>query len=544
MPATYRYIAGIGLVSLINLGSPDNGGSGATGPAGPTGATGVTGQTGPAGATGATGQTGPAGVTGQTGPAGATGAIGQTGPAGLTGFTGDTGPAGPAGATGPAGPTGPTGTSYQASYDLYVAPNGNNTNNGSLTSPFLTIAKAITQRGTINATTNVNIHLLSGTYTEKIILPDYTTLTGQSVQTTNVSYTATDNTVLLTMGENCRVENLTLNLVSYLTNYSLIGIGFGGTSTSTSKIRTCVLTVDGRNIPSDSVISAFGIHCNGTSTLNSSSFSFNCLKGSTINVFSNGNGYARGIYITGTNTVTTRDLNIYVAAPTNVASTGSYVGVETNDSANVGSIQLRSTTIGTVKPAVGENYTSSDILQTTPTMLSNPTYLASPGIQIGPGTDLVTKSAGGKPFSTYIYPTTMFYALRGTITATKSGYLWPGTTDFKNSTPKNPDTTVPVAKYRCQQPLIVSGIMITGNETHVSTTTVTVCKNAEPVMGNVIDGSTSMAVTLTTTAGSMTKFTNSYYDTTVDFAAGDFISVYFTSDSDTLEDFVVQLDCF
>ena len=31
MPATYRYIAGIGLVSLINLGSSNNSGSGGTG---------------------------------------------------------------------------------------------------------------------------------------------------------------------------------------------------------------------------------------------------------------------------------------------------------------------------------------------------------------------------------------------------------------------------------------------------------------------------------------------------------------------------------
>lgn len=56
------------------------------------------------------------------------------------------------------------------------------------------------------------------------------------------------------------------------------------------------------------------------------------MKGSTINVYSNGPGNKRGILVSGSNQVSTRDTNIYVAAPSyTLGPTGSYVGVETND---------------------------------------------------------------------------------------------------------------------------------------------------------------------------------------------------------------------
>ena len=144
--------------------------------------------------------------------------------------------------------------------------------------------------------------------------------------------------------------------------------------------------------------------------------------------------------------MSTRDTNIYVAAPTNTASTGSYVGVETNDTTNLGSIQLRTTTVGVVRPTTGQTYSASDILQTTPATMTDPTYLASPGIQVGPGVDLVTKSAGNKGFSVYTYPTTVYYGLRGDISAGSSGgYLWPGTTVASGGGTTNgfPDTGTP-----------------------------------------------------------------------------------------------------
>lgn len=54
---------------------------------------------------------------------------------------------------------------FRASYDFYVAPNGNDTTgNGSEQNPFLTIERAITARATIANTFEVSIHLASGTY--------------------------------------------------------------------------------------------------------------------------------------------------------------------------------------------------------------------------------------------------------------------------------------------------------------------------------------------------------------------------------------------
>jgi hypothetical protein len=83
--------------------------------------------------------------------------------------------------------------------------------------------------------------------------------------------------------------------------------------------------------------------------------------------------------------------------------------------------------------------------------------LASPGIQVGPGTDLVTKSAGSNGFSTYVYPVIIYYGLRGNInSAPAGGWLWPGPTAV--SAGIFPDTGTPPPFFRIQQPTIISGI--------------------------------------------------------------------------------------
>jgi hypothetical protein len=463
---------------------------------------------------------------------------------GIDGPTGATGPTGPTGDTGPTGNTGPTGDAgppYQAQYDIYVAPNGSDiTGDGSASNPFLTINKARTVRiASYPSTTNVNINLYSGTYVETVVLPNYTAITGQSTQTTVISYLATTSTTLITMGENCRLENLTMLLTSVTDNIDLTGIVFGGTSTITSKLRTSVLTVNNSATDANASSEVYGVLCNGTGGTNATTFSFNCLKGSTINVYSNGGGNKRGVFITNSNVVTTRDLNIYVAAPTDpVTSTGEYIGVETKDNTgpDLGSIQMRSTTVGCVKPTGVQNYIASDIRQSTPSVITNPTYLASPGIQIGPGTDLVTKSAGGKGFSTYVYPTTIYYGGLGAISASQLlGYLWPGTVAFSST---YPDQTVPPARYRVQQPAILSGLSATCNTlTGTDIVVITVCKNAS--VGNALSNPTSVTVTLDSA-----NTTKSYYNTTVDFNTGEFVNVFVNVTGTTLRDLAIQVDMF
>jgi hypothetical protein len=350
----------------------------------------------------------------------------------------------------------------------------------------------------------------------------------------------TANTTLLTMGENTRVEDLTLKLTSS-GHYTLKGIVFGGTTTVTAKLRTCVLTVDNSAASSGGTSTVTGVEASGTGTLGTGSFSFNSLKGSTINVFSNGGGNKRGVLVSNTNIISTRDMNIYVAQPTSTASTGSYVAVETADTNNTGSIQLRSTTIGTVTPTVGQSYTASDILQTNPATITDPTYLASAGIQIGPGVDLVTKTAGGKGFSTYIYPTTIYFGLRGDLkNGTSGGYMWPGTMVAAAGGSGFPDTGTPPAFYRVQQPALISGLSCglagapgTGN-------TLTVLVRHTPFGGSI----TSTVFTVTFGA---TDLVQSYYNASVRVNTGDriHIQVSYTGDNgNTSHDLTVQLDMF
>ena len=339
---------------------------------------------------------------------------------------------------GPTGATGATGTVLFGKVARVDSVNGNDTTGAIGSNPFATVQGAIASITGAGDTGNT-IWVLPGTYTlpmTGIIIPSYTALRGLNTQTCILNLGATGNTTMITMGENCRVEDLTMNLTS-TDHYDLIGMGFTGTSSVTSKLRTSVLSVNNSSASATGTSNIYGVLSSGTGTLGSASFSFNSLKGSTINVYSNGGGKKRGLYVTTSNIVTTRDLNIYVAPPTDVSSLGSYVGCEVNDTGNTGasggSVQFRSTTLGTKAPSYVstgtiQSYTSSDILQTTPSSIENPTYLASAGIQIGPGTDLVTKTAGSKGLSTYIYPTTIYYGLKGNVSSSgTSGWLWPGT---------------------------------------------------------------------------------------------------------------------
>jgi hypothetical protein len=328
------------------------------------------------------------------------------------------------------------------------------------------------------------------------------------------------NTTLITMGENTRVEDLTLKLTSS-GHYTLKGMVFPGNTNVTAKLRTAVLTVDNSAASDSGTSNVYGIEATGSGTLGPASFSFNSLKGSTVNVTSNGLGNKRGILVTGACILTTRDLNVYVAAPRQTTSTGSYVGVETTNSSS--QIQCRSTTIGS--PLTTGSFTSSDILQT------------AGSIELGPGVDLVNKTAGGQNFTVYIYPTTIFYNVIGDLNVgPTSGYLGPGSVaasagsggavSYPNNAP---------LYYNIQQKAILFGLYVklgtapgTGNST-----TITVYKN------NV---ATTFTVTLSNSDTSAT-----YYLGSVNFPKDDALSVgitYTGNNANTTHDVVIQIDMF
>jgi hypothetical protein len=418
--------------------------------------------------------------------------------------------------------------------------------------PFLTVGAAITAAASVATVSNpITVWVLPGIYnlSAGITIPPYVCLRGLNIQTAIIQMLGvTANTTLVTMSDNCRVEDLTLKLTS-TGHYTLKGVVFGGTTSITAKLRVCVLTVDNSAASATGTSAVSGVEFSGTGTLGAGSFSFNSIKGSTINVSSNGNGIKRGVLVTNTNVTSTRDTNIYVAQPpATTGHTGSYVGVETNDTNQTGSIQLRSTTIGTVTPATGQTYTASDILQTTPTTITNPTYLASAGIQVGPGTDLVTKTAGGKGFSTYIYPTTLFYGAIGTLhTSGNPGtgtpaYLWPGSVVIHGSGGQfiqYPDVTATPPGYRVQQPLILSGMSAALNVAPGTGHNTTLTVRKTPAGGSIADTVCSLVFSDADT--SLSK-----YDASVNFAAGDYIYLRISYDAaaNATQDVFVQLDLF
>lgn len=264
---------------------------------------------------------------------GTRGEIGPTGPAStITGPTGPastiTGPTGPDSTiTGPTGPastvTGPTGPTFLEAYDIYVAPNGNDTSGiGAKENPYLTINKAITQRATLGPTgTNATIHLASGIYNETISIPQNTCIRGANSQSTIIQKIGvTGATTLATMGTQTRLEDVTLSLQSSV-SADLIGINYPGDTTTTSKLRTSVVNVTSGYTGASNVYGVYGP--TGTTTTNPRTLlSSNAIRGTTINVTSSTSGKIRGCYFDGPLQFTMRDTNVFAEGATNV------IGVE------------------------------------------------------------------------------------------------------------------------------------------------------------------------------------------------------------------------
>jgi hypothetical protein len=346
-----------------------------------------------------------------------------------------------------------------------------------------------------------------------------------STQTTRIVMNASNpggTVTMLTMAENSRVEDLNLQLNSSNATTNLVGIALPGTSSVTSKLRTAVLTVDNSGLAVGTTTNATGILSNGTSALSPSNFSFNYTRGVTVNVFSNGGGTKRGILVSTATEVTFRDTNIYVRAPTNAASTGSYVGVETTD-ANA-SAQFRTCSIS--GPSTAGGYTGSDILQTSPG-----TGFSNTGIQLGPGCDLINKTAGGKPFTTYVTPTVITYgANAGLVAATR--YLWPGVL-----TSSGDSTQI---FQRAQQKSIIQGMsfFVRTAPGVGKSLTVTVLRSATGVAGSGVPTVMSQTISGATTLGTQ-------YTVSVDLPIGEFFAIEISGTAGTsAADLVVQLDLF
>ena len=504
--------------------------------------------------------------------------------------------------------------------------------NGSINAlPFLTVNAAMTYLNTITLPAGgVTVWILPGTYalTSGITVRDGCALRGLSTQTTRLTWAASvpgGTATLLTMGENTRVEDLSLTLTSTNATTNLVGIATPGTTAVTSKLRTSVLTVDNSGLAVGTTTNVYGVLCNGAGVLGPATFSFNCLKGSTINVRSNGAGNKFGIYMppTSASEISTRDINIYVAAPTTATSTGLYVGVYTD---NVNSqVQIRTSSVsGSPYPAVAlklpvvlrtdvntvlngtpviqgvplvagnrvlvaaqtvgtengiyvvaagawtraldyqagtaalgayvlvdggtyvhtgwecttvgnvgavaltfvQRYVGGDILQSAPQA-----GFGTNGIQIGPGTDLITRTACNHPFTTFVTPTTLGYGLQGNVNDAIR-YYWPGVQTAGDATQ---------VFYRFQQKSIVHGMSITLRVAPggANSVVVTVLKSTTGVVGSGVP--TAMTVTV---SGANTSAVQ--YGVSVDFLQGEYLAVQTDGIpvAGAAADMVIQLDIF
>jgi len=504
--------------------------------------------------------------------------------------------------------------------------------------PFQTVNAAVTYMGTIVLPAGgVTCWILPGTYalTGGLTIPATCSLRGLSLQTTRLTWAASapgSTATMLTMGENTRVEDLSLTLTSADATTNLVGIALPGTTSVNSKLRTSVVTVDNSTLAVGTTTNVYGVLCNGAGVLGPATFSFNMLKGSTLNVKSNGGGNKFGIFMPSTSAseISTRDMNIYIAAPTTATSTGLYVGVYTD---NVNSqVQFRTTSIAgapyptasglTKLPAVirtdvntvlngtpviqgvplvvgdrvlvaaqaagidngiyvvaaaawtraldyqagsaalgayvfvdggtythtgwecttvgnvgavaltfVQRYAGGDILQNAPQA-----GFGTNGIQIGPGTDLVTRTACAHAFTTYVTPTTLLYGINAGIASNAAGtvrYAWPGTLTSTG------DTTQ--VFYRLQQKSIVQGLFVNLRTAPGvgQSVVVTILRSSTGVAGSGVP--TAMTATIT---GAATSATN--YLTSVDYAQFDYLAIQITGvgNANAAADLVVEVDVF
>ena len=287
--------------------------------------------------------------------------------------------------------------------------------------PFKTVNAAMTyMAGLVLPAGGVTCWIMPGTYalTSGITIPATCAVRGLNTQTTRLNWAASvpgGTATLITMNDNTRLEDLTLTLSSTNVTTNLVGVALPGTSADTAKLRTMVLNVNNAGVATGSTTNVYGILDSGTGPLLPYDFALNFTRGCTFNVYSNGGGNKRAVLVNGANTISLRDTNFYVAAPTDPLSTGSYVGAECNNS--LGQAAFRSCSIS--GPTTAGGYTGSDILQTLP--VARDTY----GISIGPGTDLIHRTTGGTPFALTTTPVILAYSINA-ILSSAPRYLWPG----------------------------------------------------------------------------------------------------------------------
>ena len=273
------------------------------------------------------------------------------------------------------------------------------------TNPFLTITAALTAASTLASATNrVIVFVRPGIYNESITIPQWVTVRGASAPTVTIqALNAVTFTNVVTMGANTRLEDVTVNVTSSLTGFTIRGIVFPANTQDTAKVRTTVITMT----VSSTQLSCIGIWSTGASS--TAYTASDAVRACSITITSaSTSSSAIGILVSGgTNRLSVRDVNILVGG-----SGTQNTGVAINSAGGI--LQIRSSSIS------GGAY---DITRNN-------------GRLILQATDLVNSTTDGRGFETSVNANSMSFGVVGNI-ASGTTYLLPGTTN------RNDHPTVP-----------------------------------------------------------------------------------------------------
>ncbi|RAS85575.1 hypothetical protein A4U60_09300 [Priestia endophytica] len=360
-------------------------------------------------------------------------------------------------------------------------------------SPFKTINGAISAINSMGAT-GITILVYPGVYDETVIMPPGNSLRGISLLTVTIrQQNVTSNTTLLTMGENTRVEDVTLMLTS--TNHvNLTGVAFPGTTSQTAKLRTASITVDNSTALTTGTSNIYGIHSYGTGNPLDN---VDAIRASVITVKSAGLGTKRALLVnTNSHRFNCRDNNFLISS---AGGGGSYIGAEVNQSGS--QLVIRASTIQGI---------TADISQTAGTLTVGTT-------------NLFNSNANNLGFSTILQTPTVVWADPGRLPTSATRFYRPGTASVSTTE----------VFIRLSQKAVVKSLSVralTGPGTSI-TDTWTVRRNGV---------NTPLTISMTGTQTSNINNNNS-----VTFQAGDSLSLGVTTGGNTnTTDTVIQVYIF
>jgi hypothetical protein len=390
------------------------------------------------------------------------------------------------------------------------------------TYPFLTISKALSV-----ATAGQLVQIMPGTYTQTadLTVPSSVAIRGAGTQSVLIQrLNATTSATMLTLGSNCRIEDVTLTLTSSTAVtagavYTAVTVDDG--NIPSAKLRTMVINVTNNN-PSGSCV---GLLTTGNSTSPSIVTSADTIRGSTINLNTSGQqgGYAECIRVAGSNRTSARDTNLFVTG-TNCSGT-QLIACET---ISAGYLDLRASILSASGDATSyTNCSMAEISQTNPSSEIVLSY-----------TRLQYHSANSFGFTSAQIPTNIVFGIFDTNnwTAgdfTSNYYLLPGTMKRVDAI-VDPTKTAP---FVIEQECILRGVYLSANASLGASVMTLNVYHMDPASTPVF--SLSLTGSLTSTSNNSKSYT---------FHNGDLMYVSINGDGSTppttLRSFQVNIGLF